>query len=70
MFINEFIVDGNYCLTAGSDKFVKLWNPYRQIHLKTYSGCAGEVLDVSASSDSAMILAGGRDKQPTVRSNF
>ncbi|KAL3070090.1 hypothetical protein niasHT_036631 [Heterodera trifolii] len=43
-----------------------LWNPYRRVHLKTYSGLGQEVLDVAGSSDNSLILAGGRDKQPTV----
>uniref|UniRef100_A0A915LRM3 Uncharacterized protein n=1 Tax=Meloidogyne javanica TaxID=6303 RepID=A0A915LRM3_MELJA len=30
------VLDGNYCMTAGSDKSVKLWNPYKRIHLNTY----------------------------------
>ena len=26
--------DGNYCLTCGSDKSVKLWNPHKSVQLK------------------------------------
>lgn len=61
-----YSVDGNYCITSGTDKTVKLWNPLRKLHLKTYTGCGQEVLDVASSSDNTMILAGGRDKQPTL----
>ncbi|KAF7636973.1 hypothetical protein Mgra_00003552 [Meloidogyne graminicola] len=57
--------DGNYCMTAGSDKSVKLWNPYKRIHLNTYR-LGNEVLDCCGSSDNSLILAGGRDKQPTI----
>lgn len=38
-----FSADGNYCLTAGSDKTVKLWNPYKSSLLKTYTGTGNEV---------------------------
>uniref|UniRef100_A0A915EJN0 WD repeat domain-containing protein 83 n=1 Tax=Ditylenchus dipsaci TaxID=166011 RepID=A0A915EJN0_9BILA len=62
----RFNVDGNYCITGGSDKSVKLWNPFRPVMLKSYAGCGGEVLDAQGSSDNSMILAGGRDKAPTI----
>lgn len=47
-----FVVDGDYCLTCGSDKSIKLWNPYRGVLLKTYSGHGYEVLDAQSSCDS------------------
>lgn len=40
-------VDGNYCLTCGSDKSLKLWNPHKGTVLKTYSGHGYEVLDAA-----------------------
>lgn len=42
-------VDGNYCLTCGSDKSVKLWNPHSGLLLKTYMGHGQEVLDADRS---------------------
>ena len=42
---NNPAVDGNYCLTCGSDKSVKLWNPHSGLLLKTYMGHGQEVLD-------------------------
>uniref|UniRef100_A0A914X4Z1 WD repeat domain-containing protein 83 n=1 Tax=Plectus sambesii TaxID=2011161 RepID=A0A914X4Z1_9BILA len=59
----RFNVDGNYCLTCGSDKTVKLWNPYRGAPLKTYQGHGYEVLDACGSSDNSLIASGGLDKQ-------
>lgn len=56
------IVDGNYCLTCGSDKTLKLWNPYRGILLKTYLGHGYEVLDAQGSCDSSQIASCGMDK--------
>ncbi|VDM97456.1 unnamed protein product [Thelazia callipaeda] len=62
----RFNVDGNYCLSCGTDKSIKLWNPYKGTFLKTYTGTGWEVLDVQGSSDNSMILSGGRDKQLTI----
>ena len=38
--------DGNYLLSCGSDKSLKLWSVTRGTPLKTYSGHGYEVLDV------------------------
>lgn len=58
----RFNVDGNYCMTCGSDKTLKLWNPNRGLLLQTYSGHGYEVLDACGSSDSAQIASSGMDK--------
>ncbi|KJH42693.1 WD domain, G-beta repeat protein [Dictyocaulus viviparus] len=62
----NFVVDGNYCLTSGSDKSVKLWNPIKGTLLKTYTGTGNEVFDVASSSDNAQVAAGGADKCLTI----
>lgn len=54
--------DGNYCLTCGSDKSVKLWNPHRKLLLKSYSGHGYEVMDAQSSCDNSQICSGGMDK--------
>ncbi len=59
---NTFLVDGNYCLTCGSNKSVRLWNPYRGTLVKEYSGHGYEVLGADASFDSANLCSGGMDK--------
>lgn len=58
----RFNVDGTYCLTCGADKKIKLWNPHRQLLLKTYGGHANEVLDAAGSCDSSQIVSGSSDK--------
>lgn len=58
----RFNVDGLYCLTSGSDKSIKLWNPHKGLFLKTYSGHGNEVLDACGSCDSSSILSGSEDK--------
>lgn len=58
----RYNVDGNYCLTCGSDKSLKLWNPERKLALKTYTGHGYEVLDARGSCDNAQIVSCGMDK--------
>uniref|UniRef100_A0A0N5A2J6 WD repeat domain-containing protein 83 n=1 Tax=Parastrongyloides trichosuri TaxID=131310 RepID=A0A0N5A2J6_PARTI len=58
----RFNSDGKYALTAGSDKTIKLWNPFKGLHLSTYSGDYGEILDVCSSRDNSTILSGGVSK--------
>ncbi|XP_055640466.1 WD repeat domain-containing protein 83 [Toxorhynchites rutilus septentrionalis] len=58
----RYNVDGSYCLTCGSDKKIKLWNPKNGILLKTYGGHAGEVMDAAGSCDSSFIVSVSADK--------
>jgi len=58
----RFNVDGEYCLTCGSDKTLKLWNPFKQILLKTYSGHGQDVLDADSSTDSSKLVSCSADR--------
>ncbi|KAG8226520.1 hypothetical protein J437_LFUL006910 [Ladona fulva] len=58
----RFNVDGEYCLSCGSDKSLKLWNPYHPRLLKTYGGHGNEVLDACGSCDNSQIVSCGADK--------
>ncbi|KAF6212938.1 hypothetical protein GE061_010651 [Apolygus lucorum] len=58
----RFNIDGMYCITCGSDKTLKLWNPHRGLFLKNYSGHGSDVMDACGSSDSSQILSGGSDR--------
>ncbi|XP_074642519.1 WD repeat domain-containing protein 83-like isoform X2 [Tubulanus polymorphus] len=58
----RFNVDGNFSLTCGSDKSLKLWNPITSTLLKTYSGHGYEVLDAQSSCDNTNICSCGLDK--------
>ncbi|XP_052242554.1 WD repeat domain-containing protein 83-like [Dreissena polymorpha] len=55
-------LDGTYCLSCGSDKSVKLWNPHRNLLLKSYIGHGFEVLDAQGSSDNSQICSCSMDK--------
>ncbi|VDP87982.1 unnamed protein product [Echinostoma caproni] len=57
----RFNSDGMYCMTAGGDKTIKLWNPYTCRLLKTYTGHGGEVSDVQAGADNSQLGSGGTD---------
>ncbi|KAH8271830.1 hypothetical protein KR044_007304 [Drosophila immigrans] len=56
------LVDGTYCMSCGSDKKVKLWNPASGLLLKTYGGHADEVTDAAGSCDSSYIVSASLDK--------
>eukprot|EP00794_Sanderia_malayensis_P016042 gene16042-17664_t len=58
----RFNSDGNYCMTCGSDKTLKLWNPHTSTLLKTYIGHGLEVLDAISSTLSDRLASCGADK--------
>ena len=58
----RFAVDGDYCMTAGANKTVKLRNPFTDKVLNVYSGHGNEVLDTRSSCDNGHILTCGADK--------
>ncbi|KAJ4814114.1 WD-repeat protein [Rhynchospora pubera] len=59
----RFNGDGNYCLTCGKDRTLRLWNPHRGIHIKTYKSHAREVRDVHVTTDNAKLVSCGGDRQ-------
>lgn len=61
-FSLNFLVDGSYALTCGSDRKIKLWNPKSGLLLKTYAGHGDEVTDIVGSCDSAFICSASMDK--------
>lgn len=58
----RYNVDGNYCLSCGSDRKVKLFNPLTGLLLKTYAGHGDEITDSTGSCDSSFILSASMDK--------
>uniref|UniRef100_A0A3B3VPA8 WD repeat domain-containing protein 83 n=1 Tax=Poecilia latipinna TaxID=48699 RepID=A0A3B3VPA8_9TELE len=58
----RFNVDGNYLLSCGSDKSLKLWSVGRGTLLKTYSGHGYEVLDADSSYDNSQLCSCSSDK--------
>mmetsp|Transcript_13836 Transcript_13836/g.55832 ORF Transcript_13836/g.55832 Transcript_13836/m.55832 type:complete len:311 (-) Transcript_13836:725-1657(-) len=58
----RFNRSGQYCASAGADKTVRLWNPHKQLLVKTYSGHGYEVADVTISRDNNSFASCGGDK--------
>ncbi|XP_077379591.1 WD repeat domain-containing protein 83 [Festucalex cinctus] len=58
----RFNVDGQYLLSCGGDKSLKLWSGGRGTLLKTYSGHGYEVLDADGSFDNSNICSCSSDK--------
>lgn len=58
----RFNYNGEYLLTCGSDKTLKLINPYKNTLLKTYIGHGYEVLDCEASADSGKLVSCSSDR--------
>lgn len=73
--VARFTYDGRYCLTAGDDRKVCLWNPFKSdatesiegkkkaLNIKTYSGLHGySILDLAVSRDNSRFASCGVDK--------
>ena len=58
----RYNVDGDYILTCGSNKTVKLLNATSLAQLKTYLGHGDEVLDTKSTCDNSQIVSCGQDK--------
>jgi mitogen-activated protein kinase organizer 1 len=58
----RFNSDGNYCLTCGQDRIVKLWNAAKGLCVKSYLGHGHEVFDVAVSGDNSRLASCGGDK--------
>lgn len=43
----RFNTTGQYCVSAGADRTVCLWNPKKQLLIKSYTGHGYEVADVA-----------------------
>ncbi|KAI9220440.1 WD40-repeat-containing domain protein [Blastocladiella britannica] len=58
----QFDSAGNYVLTGGADKLLRLWNARDQRLVMTLSGHGWEVLDVAISPDNTRLASCGKDR--------
>ncbi|XP_031116084.1 WD repeat domain-containing protein 83 [Ipomoea triloba] len=59
----RFNSNGEYCLSCGRDRTIRLWNPHRGIQIKTYKSHGREVRDVHVTSDNSKLCSCGGDRQ-------
>lgn len=45
-YIQTFKGNCQYCVSGGSDRSIRLWNPHKGYQIKEYKGHGYEVLDV------------------------
>jgi len=61
-----FNADGNYCLSAGDDRRILLWNPRREtdadVPIKAYTGHNERVLGLCVADDNASFASCGGDR--------
>jgi mitogen-activated protein kinase organizer 1 len=64
-----FNADGDYCMTAGDDRKIVLWNPHRELTpgaaaapIKEYAAHNNRVLDVAIAADNTSFASCGGDR--------
>jgi len=55
---------GEYCISGGYDKTLRLWNPFKEKCIKIYRGHGYQILDIDVHSDNSQIASCGGDKTP------
>ena len=58
----RFTRDGDYCLSTGKDRSIRLWNPHKRLHITEYRGHGYEVRDVTVEADNSKFISCGGDK--------
>lgn len=59
----RFTKQGNYCLSCGKDRSIRLWNPHKGVAIKTYAGHSYDVRDVAVVQDNSKFSSCGGDRQ-------
>lgn len=62
----RFNADGQYAITCGSDRTIKLWRPSKLLQLKCYRGHSAEVTDSEAKRDNSQFVSCSNDKSVIV----
>ncbi|RGB37439.1 WD40-repeat-containing domain protein [Rhizophagus diaphanus] len=61
--IARYNTSGDYVLSGGQDRTIRLWNPETGLNIKTYTGHGKEVLDLSVTQDHSRFASCGGDRQ-------
>lgn len=60
----KFSNDGDYCLSGSQDRTIKLWNPFKELLIRTYDKIhSNDVLDIAIAKDNTKFASVGLDKQ-------
>lgn len=62
VLVVKYNTEGQYCLSGGQDKMIRLWNAATFGSVATYAGHGREVLDISVAEDNTRIASCGGDK--------
>lgn len=63
VYVARFNRGGDYCLSGGQDRTIRLWNPETGLQIKDYSGEHGyEVLDLIPNDDNSKFASCGGDR--------
>ncbi|EEB05555.1 MAPK organizer 1 family WD repeat protein [Schizosaccharomyces japonicus yFS275] len=58
----RFNTTGNYVLTGGNDRLVRIWNSYTKLCIREFQGHLKEVLDIDVVDDSSKFASCGGDR--------
>ena len=58
----KFSSNGNYCLTGGHDKTIRLWNPHKGSQVQIYKGHSYEVLDIAITTTNTNFASCGKER--------
>lgn len=58
----RFNENGQFALTTGTDRCIKLWRPTKLLHLKTYKGHSADVIDCQSNYDSSQLSSCSNDR--------
>jgi mitogen-activated protein kinase organizer 1 len=64
VYCAKFSKDGEHIMSGSQDRSIKLWNPHKQLLIKTYDNIhSQDVLDIAIEQDNSKFASVGNDKQ-------
>jgi mitogen-activated protein kinase organizer 1 len=57
---------GEYLLSGGTDKTIKLWNPFKSLLLREFQGHGNDILDITITKDNSAFVSASADKRVNI----